>query len=237
MNAGLAFFGSLALISSASAADVQIVAQNPVVELSVTETVETVPDTAAFSTGVETKAATATQALRENSRQTRILIDKLKSAGIAEKDIQTTGISLNADYEYDRENKGNRFVGYRVSNQVRAKVRKLNKLGSILDMLVSEGGATNLNGPYFSVSNDAPLKKLARERALSNARAQAEEYARASGYGGVKVLSVSEVLRSVSPAQMPVMRSMASAAAESVPVSVGQVGTGVTLNISYEMIP
>ncbi len=238
-NACLSFGGSLALISSASArsAEVQIVAQNPVVELSVTEMVETAPDTASFSTGVETKAVTATQALRDNSRQTRILIAKLTSLGIAKKDIQTTGINLSADYEYDRDRNRNRFVGYRVSNQVRAKVRQLDKLGTILDALVSEGGATNLNGPHFSVSDDAPLKKLARERALSNASAQAEEYARASGFAGVKVLSISEALHRVSPAQMPVMRSMASGMSESVPIAAGQVGTGVTVNISYEMIP
>ena len=69
----------------AQAANVEIVAQNPVIELSVSEQVDSAPDTAMFSTGVETKAPTATQALRDNSAQARAVIDRLKSLGIAER--------------------------------------------------------------------------------------------------------------------------------------------------------
>ena len=221
--------------SPLAAADVQIIAQNPVIELSVSEQVDSRPDTATFSTGVQTKARTATQALRENSRRARIIIEKLKGLGIAERDIQTTGISLNANYEYDRENKQNRFVGYRVSNQVRAKVRDIDKLGKILDALVSSGGATNLNGPYFSISDDSSVKKIARERALNNARSQAESYAKLSGYSGVRILSISEAIRGVSQVRAQSSRMMMSEA-ESVPIAPGQVGTAVLLNITYEMV-
>lgn len=219
------------------AAEVQITAQNPVVELRVTETVDSVPDTASFSTGVETTAPTATQALRDNSRQVTILIAKLTSLGIAEKDIQTTGISLNANYDYDRATRENRFTGYRVSNQVSAKVRNLDDLGKILDALVSEGGATSLNGPYFSMKDDSRLKEQARSRALESARKQAELYASGSGYSGVKILSIAETLRHNAPAGPRAVRAMASEADTSVPIAVGQVGTSVTLNISFEMIP
>ncbi len=218
------------------AANVQITAENPVIELSVSEQVDSRPDTASFSTGVQSNAPTAIQALRDNSRKTQTVIDKLKSLGITEKDIQTTGINLGADYQYDRATRQNKFVGYQVSNQVRATVRDIDKLGTILDALVSEGGATNLNGPYFSIDDDSKVKKLARERALANARAQAEGYARASGYSGVRVLSIAEGLRHVSQRPVPAMRAMVSEAADtSVPVAPGQVGTTVTLNITYEM--
>lgn len=220
----------------AHAASVQITAQNPVIELSISEQVNSRPDTATFSTGVETKAPTATQALRDNSRQARMVIDKLKSLGIAEDDIQTTGINLNADYQYDRANKVNRFVGYRVSNQVQAKVRDVEKLGTILDALVSSGGATNLSGPYFSIDDDSKVKQLARERALANGKQQAENYAKASGYTGVRVLSIAEGTSNNSPRPMPMVR-MTAVANEAVPVAPGQVGTTVDLNITYEMTP
>ncbi len=219
----------------AEAANVQITAQNPVIELTISEQVDSRPDTATFSTGVETKAATATQALRDNSRQARMVIEKLKSLGVAEDDIQTTGINLNADYQYDRGSKVNRFVGYRVSNQVRAKVRNIDDLGKILDALVSDGGATNLNGPYFSIDDDSEVKKMARERALANGKKQAENYARASGYTGVRVLSIAEGFSNNSPRPVSSMRMM-SVQEESVPVAPGQVGTTVSLNITYEMI-
>ena len=111
------------------AADVQIVAQNPVVELSVSEQINSAPDTARFSTGVESKARTATQALRLNSGKVRSLINQIRAMGIEAKDIQTSGISLNADYQYNRTTRQNDFVGYRVSNQVSVIVRDLDKLG------------------------------------------------------------------------------------------------------------
>lgn len=226
---------ALTLIPSniAQAADVQIVAQNPVIELSVSEQVDSAPDTATFSTGVETKAPTATQALRENSVQARAVINRLKSLGIAEKDIQTTGINLRADYDYDQESRENRFVGYVVSNQVSAKVRDLPKLGQILDAIVSSG-ATNLNGPSFSISDDSKLKDVARERALASAKARAMSYARSEGYTGVRVLSINEGMSNQSEAPMMRMESVAASNSPP-PVAPGQVGTVVSLNITYEM--
>ena len=224
---------ALSPMSIAQAANVEIVAQNPVIELSVSEQVDSAPDTATFSTGVETKAPTATQALRDNSAQARAVIDRLKSLGIAEKDIQTTGINLRADYDYDRDSRENRFIGYVASNQVSAKVRDLPKLGKILDALVSSG-ATNLNGPSFSISDDSKLKDVARERALANAKSRAMTYARAEGYSGVRVLSINESMSHQSDA--PMMRMEASAGSSDVPpIAPGQVGTVVSLNITYEM--
>jgi len=126
-------------------------------------------------------------------------------------------------------------VGYQVSNQVRATVRDISKLGMILDAMVSSGGATNLNGPHFSIDNDRDIKKLARERTLANAKSQAMSYARAEGYSGVRILSISEGLRNVSQGPMPMARAMA-AVSESVPIAPGQVGTTITLNITYEMV-
>ena len=216
----------------AQAANVEIVAQNPVIELSVSEQVDSAPDTATFSTGVETKAKTASQALSENSAQARKVVERLKALGIAEKDIQTTGINLRADYDYDQESRENRFVGYVVSNQVSATLHDISKLGKILDAVVSSG-ATNLNGPSFSISDDSKLKDVARQRALASAKSRAMSYARSEGYTGVRVLSISEGMSNQSDA--PMMRMKNEVAASSAPVEPGQVGTVVSLNITYEM--
>ncbi len=216
----------------AQAANVEIAAQNPVIELSVSEQVDSAPDTATFSTGVETKAKTASQALSENSEQARKVVARLKALGIAEKDIQTTGINLRADYDYDQESRENRFVGYVVSNQVSATLHDISKLGKILDAVVSSG-ATNLNGPSFSISDDSKLKDVARQRALASAKSRAMSYARSEGYTGVRVLSISEGMSNQSDA--PMMRMKNEVAASSAPVEPGQVGTVVSLNITYEM--
>ncbi|MEQ8742917.1 SIMPL domain-containing protein [Parasphingorhabdus sp.] len=217
----------------AQAANVQIVAQNPVIELSVSEQVDSAPDTATFSTGVETKAKTASQALSQNSEQAGKVIKQLKALGIAEKDIQTTGINLRADYEYDQQSRENRFVGYVVSNQVSATLHDISKLGRVLDAIVSSG-ATNLNGPSFSISDDSKLKDVARERALASAKARAMSYARSEGFTGVRVLSISEGISNHSDAPMARTKSFAEASGPP-PVEPGQVGTVVSLSITYEM--
>lgn len=227
---------ALAVPFTAQAAEIHIEAKNPVVELSVTEMVESAPDTATFSTGVENSAPTASAALRANSAQVAKVIAQLKSLGIAEKDIQTSGINLSPEYEYIQATQRNRFKGYRVSNQVSVKMRDIARLGTILDQVVASG-ATNINGPYFSIDDDSDVKRAARTAALANGKAQAESYARAAGYGGVRLLSVSEGVVG-RPMPYAMMRQTANVEAmdASVPVQPGQVGTSVVLSLQYEMV-
>ncbi len=218
------------------AAEIKITTTNPVIELSVTEQIESTPDTATFSTGVETKAPTATQALRQNSAAVQKVINQLKALGIDAKDIQTTGINLNPEYRWIQDQNINEFVGYQVSNQVQAKVRGIDKIGSILDAVVASG-ATNVSGPWFSLSDDSAVKANARKQALARARAQALEYAQASGYKNVRVLSIAEGLFNNGPAPMPMMAMKMEAASDArAPVEPGQVGTAVSLSISFEML-
>jgi uncharacterized protein len=232
--AGAAFALSAPALSHA--AEIHIEAKNPVVELSVSEMVESAPDMATFSTGVESSAPTATAALRANSAAVARVINQLKSLGIAERDIQTSGINLNPEYEYVQATQRNRFKGYRVSNQVSVKMRDIDQLGKVLDQIVTSG-ATNINGPYFSIDDDSAVKRTARAAALANGKAQAESYARAAGYSGVRLLSVSEGIAG-RPMPYPMMRqvAMVEAADASVPVQPGQVGTSVVLNLQYEMV-
>lgn len=227
---------ALAAPATAFAAEIHIEAKNPVVELSVVEIIESAPDTATFSTGVETSAPTASAALRQNSAEVAKVIAQLQKLGIAERDIQTSGINLNAEYDYIQATQKNRFKGYRVSNQVQVKIRDISKLGTIMDSVVVSG-ATNINGPSFSIDNDSDVKKSARTKALANGKAQAETYARANGYGGVRLLSVAEGITGRSPGPQPMMRTFdVSEQASSVPIAPGQVGTSVVLNLQYEMV-
>lgn len=223
--------------ATAYAAEIHIEAKNPVVELSVIEIIESAPDTATFSTGVETSAPTASVALRQNSAEVAKVIAQLQKLGIAEKDIQTSGINLNAEYDYIQATQKNRFKGYRVSNQVQVKMRDISKLGTIMDAVVASG-ATNINGPFFSIDNDSDVKKSARARALANGKAQAEVYARANGYASVRLLSVAEGISGRSPGPQPMMKTfdVIEVQASSVPIAPGQVGTSVVLALQYEMV-
>lgn len=230
----------LALLAAAAspafaAVEITASAANPVVELSVTETVMGSPDTATFSTGVTSKAPTASAALRQNSADMDKVIKQIVAQGIKREDIQTSGINLAMDYEYGTDSRQPRFIGYQVSNTVTVKVRQIDKLGTILDSVVSQG-ANNLSGPSFSIDDDSAAQREARDKAMKRAQAQAMDYAKRTGFSGVQVLAVSEATYNASPMDRMEMKVAAAPPSfVSAPIEGGQVGTSVTVNVTYQM--
>jgi uncharacterized protein len=209
----------------------------PVVTLNVTETVEAAPDRAVVGTGVQTRAPTATQAMRDNAAKMDRLIATLAKAGIAKKDIQTSGINLSAQYDYsnrDGQPAGPRFIGYEASNQLTVKLHDIKKVGPLLDTLV-EAGATNVNGPSFSIEDPAPMLAQARAAALKSAKAQADFYAQAAGYRSARLVSISESNSGGNPPMPMVAARFKADAAEATPVEPGQVGSSVTLTVQYAL--
>jgi uncharacterized protein len=230
----------LALLAAAvspamAAVEITASAANPVVELSVTETVLGAPDTATFSTGVTSKAPTAQAALRQNSADMDKVIKQIVALGIKREDIQTSGINLAMDYEYGSDGRAPRFIGYQVSNTVSVKVRQIDKLGAILDSVVSQG-ANNLSGPSFSLDDDSAAQREARDKAMKRAEAQAIDYAKRTGFTGVQLLAVSEAVYNASPmGMMDMKRAAPQGIMAAPPVEGGQVGTSVTVNVTYQM--
>lgn len=225
-----------ALASPAAAAEVQIEATGPVVELTVNESVKARPDIATVGAGVTTQALTAVGAMEQNARAMDAVIAKIKALGIDKDDIQTTGINLNAQYDYDRTNQKQVFRGYQASNQVSVTLRKIPNAGKVLDALVA-AGATDINGPSFSIDDDTQPKAQARKAAMERARKQAMEYANMAGYSGLRLLEINESMAQSGP--VPMYREMkmadAVAAAPPTPVEPGLVAAGVTISVKYEL--
>jgi uncharacterized protein YggE len=222
-----------ALSLPATAAEVQIQAQAPVVELSVSETVNAAPDIAQVGTGLTTRARTAKEAVRLNAIAMQKVVDRLKALGIAAKDIQTSNFNLNAQFNYP--NGGTPvFTGYEASNQVTAKLRQVDKVGDVLDALVA-AGANNINGPSFMLDDDTAQQQSARTRAFQRGQAMAQDYARMAGYTGVRLLEVSESVQGRGPVPPMPVAFRAEAAQAKTPIEAGEVGTTVTLTVKYEM--
>ena len=225
------------LAATPALADVQVQSQGPVVEISVYETVTVEPDMATIGAGVTTEAPTAVEALRQNSVQMRDVIARIKALGIAEKDIQTSGINLNAQYDYDRPDRRPAFRGSQVTNRVSVKLREIEETGEVLDALVA-AGANDLSGPQFSIEDDDAAKDQARSRAVARGEERARAYARSVGYSDVRVLQISEAIEGNGP--MPMMRRQSDQAivvtGSSAPVQPGTLDTGVNVTITYEMV-
>lgn len=226
-----------ALIASpAMAANVDIAVQGPVVEITASETVQSEPDQATVGAGVTSRARTAVQAMRDNANAMDAVIGRLKALGIAREDIQTSGVNLNAAFQYNNNNTPPVFQGYDVTNQVSVTLRDIAKIGATLDALVTSG-ANNLNGPFFSRKNDKPQRAQAREAAFKTAEAQARDYARMAGFGGVRLLAVEETLQQGGPIAFDVSapRAITVTAQKTTPIEPGRIGTVVQMTVKYEM--
>ena len=190
------------------------------------------PDIATFSAGVVTQAADGNAALRQNAEQMNRVLAAIKAAGVADKDVQTSGISLNPQYRYE-ENQPPRITGYQASNTVTVKLRDVAKMGQVLDALVASG-ANQINGPSFGIDDPEPLYDRARLDALKAARARAETYAGALGVRVRRIVSISEGGAAM-PSPMPRMAMMKAEAYDSTPVAAGESSVSVNLDVVFEL--
>ena len=223
-------------------------ANTPLVRVSIAENLRTPPDEASLTVGTQAKAPTAKAAVAQSKVKTEQLLAAIRAAGIRERDIQTQGIQLSADYRYDRQpNGGGRqvLVGYVAGNSVQIKTRNIDAITELLDALTA-AGADSVYGPTFAIADPAPLRREARVRAMARGEAEASEFARNAGFTRVRLLSVEEGVsyRGTDIVVTGTRISNASAPPPPPPpapergggvVAPGQLETGVQLNLLYRM--
>lgn len=194
-------------------------------------TVSVPPDQAEIDGGVTSDAKTAREASEANNAAMGKVLLALKAAGIDEKDIQTSRLSLQPQNAPNRSGPS-AIVGYRASNRVTIRLRDITKLANVIDTLVG-AGANDIGGINFMVSQASKLLDQAREQAISDARRKAEIYAKAAGVTLGSPLSISE---EGSPGPMP-FRKMVGGMAAAAPVAQGEETLAVTVNVSWAIKP
>lgn len=191
------------------------------------------PDMATITLGVQVEAPTAQAAMQQNARQMTQVIAALKKAGIAERDIQTSGLNLNPQYVYE-QNVPPRLSGYQASNQVTIRVNDLARLGAAVDATVS-AGANQVHGISFGLKDPTAAENAAREEAVKALAAKAELYARATGHRVARLVSLSEGGGYSPQPPMPVMAMARMEKDASTPVSGGELSVRVDVTGLYEL--
>lgn len=191
-----------------------------------------VPDVVRINAGVVTQAPTAAEAIRQNAARMATVRAALARAGIADRDIRTSNVSLQPDYRY-AEDQPPQLTGYRASNEVNVRFRDIAASGAILDALVAQG-ANQINGPMLEIERPETALDEARTAAIANARARAELYARTLGMRVVRIISVSEP-GAVQAPPVPVLRMQANAADASTEIAPGEQVLSVSLTVSFEL--
>jgi hypothetical protein len=186
-----------------------------------------------INAGVTTMAPTATEAIRQNGAQIASVRATLRRAGVAERDIQTSSISLYPEWR-QAENRNPELIGYRAQNQVSVRFRDVANSGRILDALVA-AGANQIDGPMFMIEHPEAALDEARTQALANARTRAELYARSLGMRVVRVLSVSEAGLGYMPPPQPMMVRESAVAVSGTQIVPGEQTLTASLTVSFEL--
>lgn len=201
--------------------------------------VRATPDTAIVTAGVVTEATEASAALGENNAAMRDLIAAVAAAGVAEKDIGTSGFSIEPVTVYPQPKSDGtqdppRITGYRVSNLVTVKIRDIAKAGDLLDAVVRIG-ANSIHGISFTVDDRDSRLDAARAAAMKEARRRASLYAEAGGFQVGRILSVSEGGGNM-PQPAPYARvAMAAKEADSVPLAPGEQEIQASVSVTFEI--
>ncbi len=206
------------------------VANMPQIVVIGTGEVKVEPDMASVLIGVETTAPTTQQALAQNSSQAQAIIDQIRQLDIEARDIQTTGINIYPVYD----EKGREITGYTVNNTVQVTIRNLAQAGNLIDSVV-QVGANRIYGISFGVSDPERVLAQAREAAIANARARAEQMARASGTSLGRVLFITENL-GASPIPIPMMAEARAAVGNvAPPIQPGQQIYSASVQVTFEL--
>ncbi|MFH0846424.1 MAG: SIMPL domain-containing protein [Patescibacteria group bacterium] len=160
------------------------------------------PDIATFSFSVVEEGDTVEAAQKIVNEKMASALDFLKTAGVEEKDIKTTGYNIYPKYEWwskevacstygcptpERQQK---IVGYEVNQNVTVKLSDINKAGEILSGLGSTK-VSNLSGLTFDIDNKDDLMRQAREDAIKEAKSKAKDLAKDLGVDLVRMVSYS----------------------------------------------
>ena len=202
-------------------------------DITATGEVTRVPDVAVISAGVVTRSTNAGAAMREAAARMARVRAQLTAAGVADRDIQTSNVSLNPDYVYDN-NKPPRITGYNAQNTVTVRFRNIADAGKILDALVAVG-SNQINGPSFVIDKPEAALDEARARAVAMGRARADLYARSLGLRVVRVVAVTENGGGYNPPPpMPMAVARMEAQADT-KIDPGEQKVQVSLTMTYEL--
>ena len=190
-------------------------------------TVAGTPDTLTVVLSVQTRAASAADALADNNTRAGGLLDVLRGRGVADEDLRTSGLSISPTFEAA----DGRISGYEVTNEVTATLRDIAGAGALVDAAAQAAGdAVRVQQIAFGIDDDAQPRAQARADAVRQAVTQARQLADAADVGLGPILSITEVSGNQPP--VPITRDSAAAQA-AVPIQPGTQDVSVTVEVVH----
>ncbi|MBY5795451.1 DUF541 domain-containing protein [Rhizobium leguminosarum bv. viciae] len=227
---------ALPLAAAAPAIAQETKPREPVISVTGDGESSVAPDMAVVNLAVVKQAKTAREALDENNKAMNDVLAALKSGGIAERDLQTSGFSIQPQYNYpqpvDGQQQQPQLIGYQTINSVTVRLRDLAKLGAVIDQSVTLG----INqGGEIQFTNDKPDAAIeeARKAAVADAVKRAKTLSEAAGVKLGRILEINENVPRAMP--QPVYRAtmMKEASDAAVPVQGGENNYNVSVTVTF----
>jgi uncharacterized protein YggE len=197
-----------------------------------------VPDVAILRLGIEAQEISVNEARTRAAEAMEQVTAALKSEGVAEKDIQTQYFNIQRVTRWDNIKEQEVVLGYRVTNMVTAKIREIDKVGTIIDAVAIAGGdLTRIDSIGFTVDDTTAYYKEARQKAVADAEAKAKQLAETAGVKLGKPTYISESSYIPGPIyrQDIVMEKAAGAPAVETPISPGEMEITLNVQLAYEI--
>lgn len=190
------------------------------------------PDTATIGIGVSTTAAHAADALSRNNAIAAAVEAALSKDGVAAKDLQTSGLSLQQNWN------GAGPDGYAVEDDVTAVVRNVTRAGTIIDdALAPAGDSGRLQYVNLSMSDSDPQMTAARQQAVASAKVQAQQMAAAAGLRlGALVSLTDQPQETPAPGYSAGAAASGGAAGPPVPIQAGSQQLSVTVTAVWQTV-
>ena len=213
---------------------VHAMAQYPALNLNASGEVKVAPDMATLTFGVVTEAKTAQEAMAQNATRMTQVAAALRRAGIGERDIQTSGLNLSAQYDYV-QNEPPRLRGYQATNRVTVIINDLDAVGTTADAVVA-AGVNQIDGIGFGLKDPKAAEDAARRLAVQALQSKARLYAEALGVslGGIRSLSEGGGYSPPPPTPIYAMRAEAMDSA-STPVAAGELTVRIDITGVYDL--
>jgi hypothetical protein len=201
--------------------------------------VSVTPDIAILNLGVEAQAASVAEAQTQAATAMTAVIAELDNHGVAKKDIQTRQFSIYPVRRWAEEKGEEILIGYRVTNTVTVKIRKVDDTGAIIDAVTRAGGDyIRINSINFTVDDPSPYYKEAREKAMADAEAKARQLADLAGIKLGKPTYINESGGFISP-PVPYRAEMGmpvpAPALPPTPISPGETEIRLTIQVVYSI--
>lgn len=190
------------------------------------------PDVAVLTLGVESDAATVSDARAQAGESMDAMLKSLKDGGVADKDVQTTRFSVQPKYDFTKQQQ--QIIGFMVSNIATVKIRNIDKTGELVDAAVTAGGdRARVESLQFTIDDPSTLEDQAREKAMAEAKSKADALAKAGSIKIGKPRSITEG-GGVTPIAFD-QSDFRDAAAEapSTAIEVGELEVRVTVSVVY----